>query len=92
MPKINKDNIFYNAGVISAIWIYEIFVVISIIFTNYFKGHVGTFILLQLVINALFFIALILITRASVHIHDINEKAYEKKQNGLYDKPKRGGF
>lgn len=91
-PKRNKDGVFYTAGINSAIWIYEIVVIVSILFLKSFEDHLGGFIFTQITINALFFIAVIVINTVSGRIHDSNVKTSENLQNGEYDKPKRGGL
>ena len=83
---------FYTAGINSAIWIYEIVVIVSILFLKLFEDHLGGFIFTQITINALFFIAVIVINTVSGRIHDSNVKTSENLQNGEYDKPKRGGL
>ena len=92
LPKKYTDNLFYNSGISSAILIYQIIVVISIIYTNKFAENLYGFIFLQIAVNALFVIAAIIITAAAGRIHDSNEITSEKLQSGEYDKPKRGGF
>lgn len=91
-PKRNKDNVSFTSGLSGAVWVYEIAVIISILFTKSFVEYLGRFILLQIAINALFFIITIVIMNVSGHIHDSNAKTHENLQNGEYDKPKRGGF
>lgn len=91
-PKRNKRGIFFAAGLSGAVWIYEIAIVISILFTKSFVEHLSRFILLQIAINALFFIIAIVIVNVSGHIHDSNTEIHENLQNGEYDKPRRGGF
>src|SRR5690625_3158173 len=54
--KRDNNNVFYTAGLTSLVSIYQIMVVISILFTNYFSEQLNGFILLQLIINALFII------------------------------------
>lgn len=91
-PKKNKEDVFYTAGLSSAIWIYEVAVVISVLFTKSFVDKLNNFIFLQITINALFFIVTIIIIVVSGRIHDINARTSENLQSGEYDKPKRGGF
>ncbi len=91
-PKRNKDGVYYSAGLGSAIWIYEIVVVISIFFTKSFVDHLYRFIFFQIAINALFFISAVIIINVAARVHDNNAKTYENLQSGEYSKPKRGGF
>lgn len=88
----NKDRMFYAAGLISAVWFYEIAIVISVLFTKSFINKLESFIILQISINALFFIVVSIIIPVSGRIHDNNAKTLENLQNGEYDKPKRGGL
>lgn len=91
-PKRNKGGVFYTAGLSSVVWIYEIAIVISVLFTKSFIEKLHSFILLQIAINAMFFIVAIIIITVSRRTHDDNRKTYENVQNGEYTKPKRGGF
>ena len=91
-PKENKGSVFYSGGLGSAIWIYEILVVISIFFTNKFVDHMYRFVFLEIAINALFFISAMVIFNVSSRLHDNDAKTYENLQSGEYNKPKRGGF
>jgi len=91
-PKKNRDSVFYTAGLSSTIWLYEIAVIISILFTKSFVDHVNGFIFLQIMINALFFVIALIIIRLSGNIYDNNARTYDNLQNGEYNKPKRGGF
>lgn len=92
IPKREKNGVFYTAGLSSTIVIYEIAVVISLLFTRLFVDKLTSFIFLQISINALFFIIGIIIIAVSERIHDSNEETYEKLKNGEYSKPKRGGI
>lgn len=87
----NKDNVFFVSGLSGAVWVYEIAIVISILFMHSFIEHLGWFIFLQIGINALFLITLIIIINISGHIHKCNTETYEKLKNGEYEKPKIGG-
>jgi len=91
-PKRNKDGLFYTAGLSSVIFIYEITVIISILFTHSFVDKLNSFILLQISINALFLIIAVIIIVTSGRIYDHNAKTSENIKNGEYSKPKRGGF
>ncbi len=91
-PTRNKDGVFYTAGLSSAVWIYEIAIIISVLFTKSFTDKLNSFILLQISIHALFFIIAVIIITVSGRIHDNNAKTCENLQNGEYNKPKRGGF
>jgi hypothetical protein len=91
-PKKNKDNIFYTVGLGSAAFIYEMAVVISLLFIKVFAERLNHFIFLQIAINALFFICVAIIISASERIHNNNVKIPENIQDGEYNKPKRGGF
>ncbi|MEQ8235209.1 MAG: hypothetical protein ABRQ23_00350 [Syntrophomonadaceae bacterium] len=91
-PEKNKDSVYYSAGLGSTIWIYEIVVVISILFTKSFVEHLYGFVFLQIAINALFFISALTITIVSARVQDNNTKTYESLQSGEYNKSRRGGF
>ncbi|MDR1978052.1 MAG: hypothetical protein LBQ42_04895 [Synergistaceae bacterium] len=91
-PEKNNNGLFYNAGLSGAIWIYEVLVIISILFTKAFAERLNSFVFLQIGLNALVFIAVIVIITASRHVRDSNARTYEKQQSGEYNKPKRGGF
>ena len=94
-PKREKDGVFYSTGLNSAVWIYLIAIVLSILFTRVFglfRISLNSFIFIQIVINALFFLAAILIITVSGRIYKINAETYEKMQNGENNTPKRGGF
>ena len=90
--KNNKEGVFYAAGLSSAILIYEIAVVITVLLARLFTNRVNSFVFIQIAINALFFITAIVIVNVSGRIHDNNVKTYENLQTGEYDRPKRGGF
>jgi len=90
--KRDNNNVFYTAGLTSLVSIYQIMVVISILFTNYFSEQLNGFILLQLIINALFIIIALTIANVSRHIHKNNAKTQESLDNNEYDQPKRGGL
>jgi hypothetical protein len=87
-----NNGIFYNAGLSGAIWIYEALVIVSILFTKAFAERLNSFVFLQIGLNALFFIAVIVIITASKYVRDSNARTYEKQQGGEYNKPIRGGF
>lgn len=90
-PKKNKNRVFYSSGLGSTIWIYEIAVVVSILFTRLFSEHVYRFVFLQIAINALFFISALIIINVSARVHDNNAETYENSQSGEYNTAKRGG-
>lgn len=92
VPKGDKERVFYTAGLSSLVWIYTTAVVISILFLKSFADRLNSFILLQIGINALFFITSIVIITVSGHIYSNDENTYEKLQNDEYNRPKRGGF
>ncbi|QOX63651.1 hypothetical protein FRZ06_09960 [Anoxybacterium hadale] len=91
-PKENKGSVFYTGGLSSAIWIYEIMVVISVFFTNKFVEHMYRFVFLEIAINALFFISALVIYNVSARLQYNDAKTYKNLQSGEYNKPKRGGF
>ena len=88
----DRERTFASAGLISAIVIYQIAVIVSIVFTGAFRNNPNRFILLEIVINAAFFVVVIAVIAAAGRIHDRNAMTYEKQQSGEYDSPKRGGF
>ena len=90
-PKKGKSSVFYNTGMSAAIALYQIAVIISMFFTHSFKENVNGFIFLQIAINAVFFIALMIITNTSGNVHQSNMNTQEKAQDGEYNGPKRGG-
>jgi Na+/proline symporter len=90
--KQKKEGVFYRAGLSSAVWIYLIVIFISTLFAGLFKEDINSFIFLQIIINALFFIVTIVVISVSSHIHTINEKTAKSLQDGEYNTPKRGGF
>jgi hypothetical protein len=87
-----QDSVFYNAAVVSAVWLYQIAVIATMFFVKSFSEAVNKFVLMEITINALFFIAAILIIASSRYVHDSNAKTFEKLNNGNYNAPKRGGF
>ena len=91
-PKRNKTGALYNAGLSGAVWIYEVLVIISIFFTRAFIDHLNRFILLQIVLNALLFIAAAIIISAAGRSSDSNMQTADKLQSGEHNMPKRGGF
>lgn len=92
LPKRQTGGAFYAAGLNGSIVVYEIAIIVSVIFTESFADKLNGFIFLQIAINACFFVAAILVLTISRHIHDNNAKIYENVQNGAYSNPKRGGF
>ncbi|WP_099205249.1 hypothetical protein [Scatolibacter rhodanostii] len=91
-PKKNKDGVYYSTGLGSLILIYEIVVIISIFFTQWFAAHMYRFVFLQIAINAVFLIIAVVTINISARVHDNNAKTYEDLQSGEYNKPKRGEF
>lgn|GEM_PF-557854 len=89
--KKNKDSVYYSTGLVSTIWIYEIVVVISMFFTQWFAEHLYRFVFLQIAINVVFFISAVVIVNVSAQVHDNKVKTYNDLQSGEYNKPKRGG-
>jgi hypothetical protein len=87
-----KGSVFYNAAVIGAVWLYQIVVIATMFFVKIFSEAVNKFVLMEITINALFFIAAILIIASSRYVHDSDAKTFEKLNNGDYNTPKRGGF
>jgi hypothetical protein len=90
--KKNNSSVFYNAGLSGAVWLYQIAVIITMFFVNDFRYEISQFIFIEIIINALYFIAVILIVAFSSHAHKSNVKTAEKLENGDYNTPKRGGF
>lgn len=91
-PGKNKYNVLHTVGLSNAVWVYEIIIIISILFLKPFIDHLGGFIFLQISINALFLVAMITIKTASGRVHNVNVNTYENLQVEEYNKPKRGGF
>jgi len=91
-PKKYKDGVFYTAGLSSTVWLYEIAVIISVLFIKSFIDKLNSFIFLQIAINALFLIVAVVIINISGRVYDNNARTSENIQSGEYDKPKRGGF
>lgn len=91
-PKKNYSGVFYSGGLGSAIWIYEILIVLSIFFTKSFVEHMYRFVLLEVAINALFFISAMVICSVSARLHNNDVKTSNNLQSGEYNIPKRGGF
>ena len=90
--KNDKDALYYNAGIGSITAIYQIAVIISVAVSEIFGENIKGFIFLQIVINALMFVICTLIITASAYINKSNKDTLEKRDNGEYNKPKRGGF
>ena len=90
--KNDKDTLYYNAGIGSITAIYQIAVIISVAVSEIFGENIKGFIFLQIVINALMFVICTLIITASAYINKSNKDTLEKRDNGEYNKPKRGGF
>lgn len=91
-PRENRTGLFFKAGLGSAVWLYEIAVAVSVLFTRAFVDRLNSFIFIQIGINALFFIIVIVLISVSEHVLKSNEKTYKNLQNGEYNKPKKGGF
>ncbi|QIB69690.1 hypothetical protein Ami103574_10310 [Aminipila butyrica] len=91
-PKGNRDRIYYSTGLVSAIWLYELVVIISMFFTGWFAEHLFRFVFLQIAINAVFFIVAVVIVNVSAQVHDNKIKTYDDIQNGEHNRPKRGGI
>ena len=91
-PKKNNSGVFYSGGLGSAIWIYEILIVLSIFFTKSFVEHMYRFVFLEVAINALFFISAMVICSVSARLHNNDVKTSNNLQSGEYNIPKRGGF
>lgn len=91
-PKKNNSGVFYSGGLGSAIWIYEILIVLSIFFTKSFVEHMYRFVFLEVAINALFFICAMVIYNISTRLQYNDAKTYKNLRSGEYNKPKRGGF
>ncbi len=89
---IAKDALFFNAGFGSAICIYQVLVIISILFINSFRYHIGAFIFLEIAIFVLFVVVSIVVHVSSTHIYEKNMKSLEKLNNAEVDIPKRGGL
>ncbi len=90
--KKKRDGVFYVAGINSAIWIYQIAVIIVVLCTRFFADHLYRFILAQIIINAVYLITIIVIFNISKSIYNSNQKTQYNLDNGEYDAPKRGGF
>jgi hypothetical protein len=90
--KTGKDSVFYNAGLSGAVWLYQIAIIITMFFVKNFRDGINKFILIEIVINALYFIAVILIVAFSNHVYHSNSQTAEKLNNGDYNTPKRGGY
>jgi hypothetical protein len=90
--KRNKDGVFYNAGLSVAVWLYQIAIIVTMFFVKSFGDGVGKLALLEIVINALFFITVIALVGFARHIHDKNAETLAKRENGEFNTPKRGGF
>lgn len=90
--KKKKDHMYYAAGLSSIIWIYQIVVIVSILFTPLFLKGLYQFIFLQIAINAGFFVIAFVVRYVSERVYENNVKTDENLKNGEYNKPKRGGF
>ncbi len=87
-----RDNVFNIVGLYSAIFIYQIGVIVCTIFTPLFKENVGTFIFIQIAINIVFTVVLITIISFTGYLNKVDDKTFDKIKSGEYDSPKRGGF
>lgn len=90
--KSGRDSLFYNAGDGSVAVIYQVVVLVSVLFAKVFENNIKEFIFLQIIINVLLPIVHILIATASSYIDRSNKNAYEELNSGNYKKSKRGGF
>lgn len=90
--KKDKDTLYYNAGIGTVTAIYQIAVIISIVFSKIFILNIKRFIFLQIVINASMFVICTLVITASAYINKSNKKTLEKQESGEYNQPRRGGF
>ncbi len=88
----NKNIILYNTSLATSTLFYIMEVIISLLFINQFKGHISTFVFLQLFINSVYLIFLIAINMSAKKLYQSETSTYIKKEEGQNKKPKRGGF
>ena len=91
-PNRPRGRVLYTAGFTGAIWVYEIAIVVSMLFVPSFADRVNGFIFLQIAIHALFLIALLVLGTIAKRVTESNTQAQEALQAGQHNKPKRGGF
>ncbi len=84
--------LFYLSGINSITWIYQIAVILGIVITRLLSCTIGVFVFVQLLINVVFFMALLFILHTAEHIDNVNNDTMDKLENGEYNTPKRGGF
>jgi hypothetical protein len=87
-----KAVLFFNAGFGSVIGIYQVMVIISILFINSFKHHIGAFVFLEIVFFGVFIVVSIIFHVSSQHIYEGDKNLQDQLENGEFIKPKRGGF
>jgi hypothetical protein len=87
-----KDTVVYSAGASAAVWLYQVAVIVSVFLVGVFNGKVGRFVFAEIAIIAAFVIISLVINLSARHVHSSNMKTSERKENGEYNKPKRGGF
>ena len=90
--KNEKDAIFYNAGTVAAIGIYQLAVIVSVAFVRAFDGRIGRFVFVEIAILALFAIAVLAINIFARHVHNSNVRTQDRQQSGENNTQKRGGF
>ncbi len=92
---ISRDttrHVFFLAGVNSALWIYQIAVILTVIVTRFFGVTVGVFVFVQLLVNVGLIITLLVLTYSADRVQNVNNDTMNKIKYEEYDKPKRGGF
>lgn len=88
----DKDKVLDNAGTAGLVWIYQLSVIISVVFTRLFENKIYQFIFLQVVIIAIFSILMLLVNHFSMQVHTLDRKTLDRQENNEYSKPKRGGY
>lgn len=91
-PKEKNTGVLYVSGLMSSIWIYEVAVILSILFIHLFDDSQGQFVFLQIVINALLFVTIISISNVSRHLNSKNAESQKKLMEEDNKEYRRGGF
>ncbi len=90
--RANSDDVFAFTGINSLLFVYQISVFVSVALVWLTNIHLGTFIFIQLVLNAIFIIMFVLLMFSSKSINETNLKTMQKLENGDFNNEKRGGF
>lgn len=92
VKKKSGGNLFYTMGGFISLIVYELGVIISVLLIGLFSENVNRFILVQIIIFAMYLIIFIIFTAFSKHINKSDNNTSEKIENGEFLSAKRGNF